>query len=124
MPPSEAYSPNEGCSLVVVPMAAMRVDELGSSAALEMLVFQRLVDGNGTKLFRPPPFGPYVGVPTVIPLQAVIDPYCGFDCAGVMAAKKSRTKQVTRQSALSGRRAPTIENGDCTNVMVFLSAAL
>jgi hypothetical protein len=64
-------------------------------------------------LFSPPPFGPYVGVPTVAPLHAVIEPYCGLDCAGANVANNSRLQQVTRQSALRRGRAPggQIETG-------------
>ena len=51
--------------------------ELGSTGALEMLVFQRLLAGKGTKPFRLP------SCPRVIPLQ-------GFPWAEAVAARNSR----------------------------------
>jgi hypothetical protein len=43
--------------------------EFGSTGALAMLVFQALVDGNGTNPFRFPLMPSVVGVPSEMPAQ-------------------------------------------------------
>jgi hypothetical protein len=67
-----------------------------------------------------------VGVPTVAPLQAVIEPYCGLDWAGAKDANSKRLKQVIEQSAFSAHRAPMVALGDCNCVVIImlLSASL
>ena len=65
---------------------------------------------------EPRPYGPYVGLPTVMPLQADMEPYSGLDCADAKGANKKRTKDVITQSALTWMRAQAGTNRD-TNLM-------
>src|SRR5580698_164671 len=51
--------PKSGCNGVLLPMKLMMAEEFGSTGALEMLVFQRLLGGKGTKPFKLPS-GPWV----------------------------------------------------------------
>src|ERR1039458_6368036 len=58
--------PKSGCSGVVDPMKLMIAFEFGSSGALEMLVFQRLLVGKGMNPFKLAP------CPRLIRLQGLI----------------------------------------------------
>ena len=98
MPPPLDPDPKSGCNVVADVSELRSATELGSTGALMMLVFQALVDGNGTKPFSAPPFrmplefGPSDGAPSDMALHAAMEPYCGSCCADTQAAKKKEDK--------------------------------
>src|SRR5512133_3191112 len=71
-------APKSGCRVTVAPMKLMMFAELASTCAVEMSVFHKLVDWNGTKPFRLAP------CPRLIPLQVP-------DCENAIPQERTTT---------------------------------